>query len=97
MNFGDALEKLKLGEKLQRSGWNGKGMYIVLMPGYPDGVPINRATAVATSLPLGSTQRFLPYILMRTADGSFVPWLASQSDVLGSDWDSVVEPMNGPD
>jgi hypothetical protein len=27
-NFGQALEKLKAGEKVARHGWNGKGMYI---------------------------------------------------------------------
>jgi hypothetical protein len=31
----------------------------------------------------------LPYIFMRTADGEFVPWLASQTDLLADDW--VVE------
>lgn len=30
MNFGAALELLKRGGKLQRLGWNGKGMYIAL-------------------------------------------------------------------
>ncbi|MEM6650959.1 MAG: MW1434 family type I TA system toxin [Pseudomonadota bacterium] len=28
----------------------------------------------------------LPYIFMRTADGNNVPWLASQSDILATDW-----------
>jgi len=28
----------------------------------------------------------LPYIYMRTADGNLVPWLASQTDILASDW-----------
>lgn len=30
--------------------------------------------------------RFLPYLMMKTADGAFVPWLASQTDVLAEDW-----------
>lgn len=30
MNFGQALEKLKRGDKVARSGWNGKGMWIKL-------------------------------------------------------------------
>ena len=29
MNFGQALEELKAGKKVCRSGWNGKGMFIV--------------------------------------------------------------------
>ncbi len=32
----------------------------------------------------------LPYIYMRTADYHNVPWLASQTDLLGVDW-GVVE------
>lgn len=32
----------------------------------------------------------LPYIYMKTADGHLVPWLASQTDILSSDWETVV-------
>lgn len=28
----------------------------------------------------------LPWIGMKTADNKFVPWLASQTDVLAEDW-----------
>lgn len=30
MNFGMAIAFLKKGEKVQRTGWNGKGMYLEL-------------------------------------------------------------------
>lgn len=30
LKFGEALEKLKCGEKVARVGWNGKGMYLKL-------------------------------------------------------------------
>jgi len=30
MTFGVALERLKLGRKIARSGWNGKGMHLYL-------------------------------------------------------------------
>ena len=33
MNFGQALDALKAGQKVARSGWNGKGMYLILVPG----------------------------------------------------------------
>lgn len=32
-----------------------------------------------------------PYIYMKTVDDAHVPWVASQSDVLGEDW-AEVEP-----
>lgn len=31
----------------------------------------------------------MPWIGMKTADGKFVPWLASQTDLLASDWSVV--------
>jgi hypothetical protein len=30
MKFGEAIEKLKSGGKVARSGWNGKGMWLAL-------------------------------------------------------------------
>ena len=30
MNFGEALELLKSGQRTQRAGWNGKGMHLQL-------------------------------------------------------------------
>jgi hypothetical protein len=89
MNFGQAIEALKSGIHVSRSGWNGKGMYLAYQRGYPDGIPINANTAAATGIKQGTVCRFLPYIMMRTVDGSFVPWLASQTDVLADDWDVI--------
>jgi hypothetical protein len=31
----------------------------------------------------------LPYVMMRTAGGEFVPWLCSQTDLLAIDWGIV--------
>lgn len=85
-DFGWALEQLRMGARVSREGWNGKGMWLVYQKAYPDGIPINDNTAQATGIPKGTICKFLPYIMMKTADGSFVPWLASQTDVLGFDW-----------
>lgn len=85
-DFGWALEQLRMGARVSREGWNGKGMWLVYQKAYPDGIPINDNTAQATGIPKGTVCKFLPYIMMKTADGAFVPWLASQTDVLGFDW-----------
>jgi hypothetical protein len=95
MNFGQAIEALKRGLRVTRAGWNGKGMYLAYQPGYPDGIPINANTSKATGLPEGTVCKFLPYVTMRTADGSFVPWLCSQTDMLADDWDVLGEPGIG--
>ena len=44
MTFGQALEKVKSGEKIFRHGWNGKGMFVVYQKGYPAGIPCNIQT-----------------------------------------------------
>lgn len=33
----------------------------------------------------------LPYLYLRTAQGNFVPWIASQTDLLSCDWELVGE------
>ena len=86
LNFSQALFAVKGGKRIQRAGWNGKGMYVTFQPGYPEGIAINENTAKATGLSQGTVCKFLPYLLMRTADGSFVPWVVSQTDVLADDW-----------
>ena len=91
MNFGQAIEALKQGERITRMGWNGKGMYLFLLPAAT--VPIKnihteplRSIAEAN----GGTVECLPAIRMVTADGKVLTgWLASQTDILAEDWNTV--------
>lgn len=90
LTFGMALEALKIGAKAARAGWNGKGMWIILVPGTPDLRP-NPNTPYGRALPDARTIEILPHIDMWTvnAEGrrAMLPgWLASQSDMLASDW-----------
>jgi hypothetical protein len=75
MNFGEALALLKAGHRVCRAGWNGKGMWLALQR--PD----------------SHSKMSLPYVYMEYPDGhpaypngSRVPWLASQTDLLSEDW-----------
>jgi hypothetical protein len=89
LDFSEALKLLKCGCRLTRGGWNGADMWITLQAGYPDGIPINANTAAVTGLAEGTICRFRPYVMMRTAQGDFVPWAATQSDLLAEDWQIV--------
>lgn len=89
MDFGQALAAAKDGKKITRTGWNSTGMYVVHQPGYPDGIGINATTAKATGLPEGAICRFRPYLMMKTAQDDFVPWVISQTDALAEDWGVV--------
>lgn len=44
---------------------------------------------LALQRPDANSKMSLPYIYMKTADNKLVPWLASQTDVLGTDWELV--------
>lgn len=81
--FDTALLALKNGRKLARTGWNGKGMFIYLVPGST--FAVNRPPLLGI-YPEGTTIDYRPHIDMRTANGECVPWVASQSDLLSDDW-----------
>lgn len=86
MDFSDALEVIKQGGKVARAGWNGKGMFVFLVPGSQ--FTVNRAPLLGI-YPAGTEVRYHAHIDMRTADGQIVPWLASQTDLLANDWVTV--------
>lgn len=80
--FGMAIEAMKLGHKVARSGWNGKGMYLVLLDPVKDNLQILEVSCAERSVPLA----LQPFIVMKTVQNTYVPWLASQSDMLADDW-----------
>ena len=88
MTFGDAISALKSGLRVTRSGWNGRGMYLWLLPAAMVKAEWCREPhlkAVAESN--GGEIECLGSIRMMTADKKVLTgWLASQSDVLAEDW-----------
>lgn len=87
MNFGDALAGLKQGKRVARHGWNGKGMFLFLVPGST--FEVSRPPLLGI-YPEGTVINYQPHIDMKTAQDTVVPWLASQTDVLAEDW-AIVE------
>lgn len=87
MDFGEALKALKDGKRVSRAGWNGKGMWLVFVPGTPqvqfrDGTPYANAGLVQADIN--------PHVDMLTADGKMQPgWLCSQTDMFAEDWGIV--------
>jgi hypothetical protein len=83
LTLGAALELIKSGHRLARRGWNGKGMFIFLVPG--SRFVVNRAPWYEVCGE-GNEVSYQAHVDMRTADGTFVPWQCSQSDLLAEDW-----------
>ena len=87
MIFGDALEALKSGQRVCRKGWNGKGMFLFLVPGST--FQVNRPPLLGI-YPEGTEINYHAHVDMKTADGQVVPWLCSQTDMLAEDWEIVL-------
>lgn len=71
MDFADAMRVVLDGDRVRRSGWNGKGMYLKLGNVVVD----NNAEMVC--------------VCMYTAQQTLVPWLASVTDMVANDWETV--------
>ncbi len=92
LDFGAAIAALKDGKKVARAGWNGKGMWLILVPGTPianlkEDTPYRKALEVPQC-------EILPHIDMWTVNAqgrrAMLPgWLASQTDMLATDWQIV--------
>lgn len=89
MTFGLAIEAMKMGHKVARKGWNGKGMFIYIQDGSKVKTEDLRADAMKDYCRSRVIQhvKINPHIDMKAADGSLViGWLASQTDMLAEDW-----------
>lgn len=100
LDFGAALDLLVRGRnRVCRAGWNGKGMWLIYVPASQYGVAFGDPRD-ASGIPVADRGEahipanqyaldVLPWIGMKTADNKFVPWLASQTDILANDWELV--------
>lgn len=102
MNFGYAVEALKAGNCVARSGWNGKNMFLQLVKGTTNLVGESLIGGVSAdlfeegqsddfSVDADAPRSVYPHILMLAANGMIVNgWLASQTDILAEDWEVVL-------
>jgi len=83
MDFGDAVRALKRGEKISRTGWNGKGMFVYLVPA--NSYPVQTGAA-ASHFGEGTMVPYRAYLALKTVDDDVATWVPSVSDVLAEDW-----------
>jgi hypothetical protein len=93
-DIGWAVKQMQDGQKVRRPSWNGKGMFIVLMPelqlppystsGTERKVNDRTAKWIGDDTPLDCR----PYIAMYNAQKQWQPgWVCNQSDLLATDWE----------
>ena len=91
MDFGKALEAIKSGKRVTRTGWNGRRkngepMYVFLVQGST--FAVNRPPLLGI-FKEGTLIDYKPHIDMCHADDSIGVWQAVTNDVLAEDWELV--------
>lgn len=83
MKFGDALKELDLGKRLQRTGWNGKGLFVYLVPAasYPV-----QTGAAKEHFGEGAMVPYNAYFAIKNANETVSTWVPSVNDCLADDW-----------
>jgi len=83
LTFGDALVALKGGAKVARAGWNGKGLFVYLVPAasYP-----TRTGAAKSFFGDAGMVPYNAYLALKGADDTVSTWAPSCSDALAEDW-----------
>jgi hypothetical protein len=99
LSFGKAIEALKQGKRVQRKGWNGKGLFIFMQ--VPSEVPMDIVPKM-TSLPQAvkdefedrkhrgentpTTIKYQNQIALVKPDNEINGWSPSTEDALAEDW-----------
>jgi hypothetical protein len=89
-DLGMALHFLKAGGRICRAGWNGKGMFVYLVPAAS--YPVQTGAAKA-HFGEGSMVPYNAYLALKGADNTVSTWAPSVSDCLAEDWFLV--PVDG--
>jgi len=90
MNFSDALEALKKGNKLYRKSWHIFASFIYLVNGSEFEVnrePLNKILSPGTKV------KYHPHIDIHFPDGSCGVFVPTTADILADDWD--ISPWKG--
>lgn len=83
LSFSQALEALETGNKLQRAGWNGKGLFVYLVPAakYPA-----QTEAAKSYYGQNAMVPYNAYFAIKNVDETVSTWVPSVNDCLAKDW-----------
>ena len=83
MTFGQAIEAMKAGQKVARSGWNGKGMFAYYVPA--NSYPVQTGAA-KSHFGEGAMVPYNAYMAIKNVNETVSTWVPSVNDVLSDDW-----------
>lgn len=88
LHFGQALAAIKDGRRIARAGWNGRGMFVYLVP--PARYPVQTGAAKA-HFGEGAMVPYNAYMAIKNVDETVSTWVPSVNDCLASDWQVLEE------
>ena len=86
LTFSQALEHIKTGIRMQRTGWNGKNMFVFLVNGSE--FVVNRPPLLGI-YPEGTVIKYNAHIDIKNVDGSISTWIPCIADILSNDWQTA--------
>ena len=96
MTFGDAIEVLKQGGAIRRTGWNGKGLFVIKqVPAHieSDVIPKMQSLPQSAKNLILNGKGFIDYtsqcLIYNEKTGRADSWVPSISDVFAEDWEIV--------
>lgn len=96
MDFGDAIEVLKLGGAIRRKGWNGNGLFVIKqVPAHieSDIIPKMQSLPQSAKDLILKGKGFIDYtsqcLIYNETTGRADSWVPSISDVFAEDWEIV--------
>jgi hypothetical protein len=84
MNFGQALDLLKEGKRVNRKSWSSEKRSIYLVSGSQ--FKVNRAP-LDQYYEIGTEVSYLPHIDIQYANDTMGIWMPTHDDVLAEDWE----------
>ena len=88
LSFGQAIERLKQGERMKRTGWNGKDQYIELAKNISY---VNARDEIVNAEHDAIGNQAIAFV---GTSGVQLGWLASQADMLAEDWMEYAGPAD---
>lgn len=83
LTFGMVIKALKAGKRVARAGWNGKGMFVYLVPAasYPA-----QTGAAKAHFGAGAMVPYNAYMVIKNVNETVSTWVPSVNDCLAEDW-----------
>lgn len=86
MDFSEALKLIKAGDKLCRAGWNGRDMFVYIVPGAKYPVSRNTNGTMVDHADSDGLVSYNTYMAIKNVDGTVSTWVPSVNDCLSEDW-----------